>query len=489
MIERRGYVNIIENFDEYKYSFNFKTKIELENKHDIIEEILKNKHVTDLININLYDYSLDETVYDEQNSDSFDFTQMLTNMDDDSEEFRFKVTIKKNNFSIYSIETFLDYIDKLEFTHLLNNLNMFTITPPESLYIAEVKRHFHSSLFGDEKDNINRIEYIENMGDVVNTFGFPSHNLLPNDFDLDYKDISDENYDTIKILNFLKKLQGLLSLFFLSDFIELDKSKIIIKINNTYTLRSHFDFKKLTFSSFKIIDELYTIYQWVYENENSENIHDKLELARIQLAKNISFENNCFHLKTENIISNLQSMYKIYLKENVDKYIEATNKVAEIISDMTFKQNEITSSFTNSLKTNSTLLIGFFISLVVYNNLAAGETSIFNNSNFLLVILFTIISVISLILSFRQVNRNLNRTIDYYNKQKEIYQHLFSKDDIKQLFSSDYIDSIEEHVKVDRNLYTRVWIYQLIIIFFATFIATYFPSFFVTIIDFFFKIF
>src|SRR5690606_3562758 len=137
-------------------------------------------------------------------------------------------------------------------------------------------------------------------------------------------------------------------------------------------LNAHFNFANFSFSSNKDIDELYKVYRWVYNNENKENILEKLELARIQIAKNLTFENNCFKIKTENIMSNLRSMYKIYLKENVDKYIEATNKVAEIISQMIFRQNEIISSFTNSLKTNSILLISFFISLVVYNNLAAG---------------------------------------------------------------------------------------------------------------------
>ncbi|MFD2133299.1 hypothetical protein ACFSKI_18970 [Pseudogracilibacillus auburnensis] len=475
-------MSIIENFNEFNYSMNFKTKLELLNMQNVIEVFLNTKHEKDLINIEIYDYSLADTVYNESNIDSFDFTSLSTNIDEDSEEFRLKVTIKKNNFSIYSAEKFLEHIDELEFKHILNNFNTFTKTPPESLYIAEAKNQFHSTLFSDAKSKINREKYISQMGDAVNAFGFPSHSLLPNDFDLNYKDLSGENYDTIRIFKFLKQLQGLLSLFYLSDFIELEKNKITLKINNTYTLRSHFDFGELSFSSFKVIDELYKVYRWVYENENNENIQDKLELARIQLAKNISFEDNCFHIETENIMSNLQSMYKIYLKENVDKYIEATNKVAEIISDMTFRQNEITSSFTNSLKTNSTLLIGFFISLVVYNNLAAGETSIFNESNFLLVILFTIISGVSLALSHRQVNRNLDRSIGYYNKQKEIYQHLFSKDDIKKLFSIDYIDTLEKNVKTDRNLYTTVWILELITIFSASYIATYYPSFFMSVI-------
>lgn len=467
-----------ENFIEYKYVIEFYSKDELLNLQDQILKVFAKKNKSDSATLELLDKSLDDQIFYEQEIEAIDFTSLLDGIDEDSDEFRLVLMIKKNSFSIYSLEKFLENIKGLEFKNILNNFNRFTHdqNAPEYLSIKELDLQLISTLCSAEENKIYRTRYIALMGDSVNAFGFPVHSLLPNDFNFNYsgrKDISD-NFKTL--FDSLEKLKGLLSLFFLCDFIELDNNMIKIKLNNTYSFHYNFDFFEFSFSSQQVIDELFEIYQWVYDNSNTEHVHDKLELARIQVAKNLFLNGNTINLKNYNIVNNLNSMYKIYLKENVNQYIEATNKVAEIVSEMNYKQGEITSSFTNSLKTNSTLLIGFFISLVVYNNLAAGETSIFNNSNFILVVLFTIISTASLILSFLQVNRNLKRTTDYFDKQKEIYLHLFSKDDINQLFSDEYLEKIKSNVEFERNLYTGVWISELILILLISYTATFHPT-------------
>lgn len=469
-------MEIRENFKEFKVIKSFQPK-DLQKIQEEINGFYRSKYKKDVVNIDIYSELKDEFFYNKAKIVDTDIKSITKVIDenhiDEEDNLKLTLTIKKNNFSIYSMENFLQHIKSLEFNHIINNFNIYTQINTDSLYIVQDNIELKSTLFGNSNKDIDRKKYIKQMGDVVNTFGFPSHFLLPNDFDFNYMDITQKNKNITELIDYLKKLKGLLSLFFLSEFIELENNNITIKINNTYNLNAHFNFANFSFSSNKDIDELYKVYRWVYNNENKENILEKLELARIQIAKNLTFENNCFKIKTENIMSNLRSMYKIYLKENVDKYIEATNKVAEIISQMIFRQNEIISSFTNSLKTNSILLISFFISLVVYNNLAAGKTSVFNESNFLLVFLFTIISVSSLCLSYRQVKQNLNRAIKYYNKQKEIYEHLFSKDDIEQLFSNEYIDTMENNVTNDLKLYTKVWIFELILIFSISGIVTY----------------
>uniref|UniRef100_UPI000D46ECA8 hypothetical protein n=1 Tax=Aeromonas sp. HMWF015 TaxID=2056851 RepID=UPI000D46ECA8 len=209
---------------------------------------------------------------------------------------------------------------------------------------------------------------------------------------------------------------------------------------------------------------LYKIYDWSYEGGNCS---DKIGLVRNVLSIHLD-DNNKIKIDNE-AWQAIQSNYQIYLKENIQSYLEIKNKIGEFViesSSRTYTMaNEILSSFKNSIF----VFITFILTVVVVNGLKdTGEKSIFSDAYFAIVIILCIVSLIWREMTKRAVLKQFESAS---STVKEILQLNYSKvlmqDEINQCIDpvvSTNRTYLEEQVKQ----YSEWWL-GIILIFGLTY--------------------
>ena len=169
----------------------------------------------------------------------------------------------------------------------------------------------------------------------------PRYELTPEDFYF-------FNCNNNKIKQLFDKVLAFLCFLSIFDYIKLEKSLFSFRLNGFKILKN--DFNTETISNF-IIDtknnnELYEIYRWIYTDGNAT---DKLNISRNILSLNLDQK----HLKLDqNVFEAIKSNYRIYQKENVEKYLSVRKEISELLITLQGEINSIVSSFIDDFKKN-----------------------------------------------------------------------------------------------------------------------------------------
>ena len=158
--------------------------------------------------------------------------------------------------------------------------------------------------------------------------------------------------------------------------------------NNTFDLKicgyKNIYNKNLTIDFFNDKSEiLYKIYDWSYEGGNGP---DKIGLVRNVLSLHLNEENN-ININHE-VWDAVQSNYQIYLKENIQSYLEIKNKIGEFVLELSSKTYSMADDILNNFKNNILLLLTFIISVVVVNGIKDNGIEKIFSFEYLAVILF-----------------------------------------------------------------------------------------------------
>ena len=92
----------------------------------------------------------------------------------------------------------------------------------------------------------------------------------------------------------------------------------------------------------KIYDEFYKIYRWIFQDSNE---YDKIELTRHVISIHCKYS-DILNIDEKTFLS-IKSNYNIYLKENVDKYIELKNLVKPPVARKEDKYQQIGTKWTD----------------------------------------------------------------------------------------------------------------------------------------------
>lgn len=240
-----------------------------------------------------------------------------------------------------------------------------------------------------------------------------------------------------------------------------DYSEIIVKDE------SYLDYKmkgyrlisnriKLDSISFLGADELYGIYEWVY---NQGNFVDKIGLAKNIIS--IHMTGDDFTTLSKGALRSIESGYDIYLKENVKQYIEIKNKISEMLIAQADKASEITKNMFATLKTSFWSLVSFFVTIVLVKILSAKseDAVIISGEIVILMFVFTVFSFIYLFLSECEVSEEKTRLFERYTTIKDRYKDLLNENDLNKIIDVGALTSKDEtYIQRRRKVYRRVWI-------------------------------
>lgn len=294
---------------------------------------------TDNIYIDFIVYDEIECICNLNNSKSIEiFNETLSKYieDEDFTDYCFKIRINKTLHDgiiyVYDLHAFVAYLNKLDILSLLHLFyeyenNIFYVLD-KTINLRTGSYVFTNELTNDlqDLDSNLRMETLDKSHYIINQNGGNTYQFIPNDFYLKER----SEFDGLNKV--FDKLCIFLSLLFISNYSELTKNQLICKLVGYKTVTLVVDL----FFNDNIVENTVTsyfnIFNWIYEGKN---VSDKCGIARNVLSLYVN-NSNVWNI-AEDIFSFVLSCEEIYLKENIDKYIEVKGNVFNLLNELNGK--------------------------------------------------------------------------------------------------------------------------------------------------------
>lgn len=390
------------------------------------------------------------------------FNDYLSDLNE-TEEIRIDIEIQKkiidNKMSIYKFNNFNGYLLSLSIAEILklieynlgeNNCLIYELFDSDCLIATKsmIFKPVNNTYINTELD---RKEKILNCKKASNFFCSFNSSLLPDDF-----------YFIVNCLenpykNIFDKIKSLLSIIYIANSSELNENILKVQISGQRTENYKYYIDKDIYSN----DNLYYIYNWIYTDGNAI---DKAMLARNIISLHCKYTN--FIETDEKTIISIKSNYELYLKENVDKYIEIKNKMTEFLSLLIDQSKDIVLDIMGSLEKNIFAFFTFLITVFITNIISEkGLSNIFTKDITYLSYLILIGSLVFICIKNNQVKYKVKKFKDNYQAIKDNNLLFKESKEFSDVFDDTKIDAVEKEVNTEKWKVYKYWIMIIIFIF------------------------
>lgn len=268
-------------------------------------------------------------------------------------------------------------------------------------------------------------------------------------------------FQTDKLKIIFARITTVLSILFISNISELRDNTITFKINGYKTINGSENIKEYS-NIISISEFIYEIFSWVYKDDS--NIIDKIGITRNILSLHM----NSAHLSniTAELIKSIYSGYEIYLKENVERYIEILNQLTYFLNELNNQASNLALSFTNKFRNNLLGFLSFLLSTILFNTISSGMISnIFTRDMTIITIAMLVISFCYLVISIIETKFNVNKLKSKYDRNKRYYASILDDRDINRILSNDdYFHDDKLFIQKNALLYSILWVISIIVI-------------------------
>lgn len=390
--------------------------------------------------------------------------------DDDIEEFTLKIKlikhIKENKITIYDKEKFFEYIKTLNLKDLMMS---FSNKLKNDFFVMEffepITNIKSNSIYMFNKDSLNLDE--SQIYDIKNNRrrNIDSRKNLCNfinGYNLDYNDFI-FNMSQYEIDEVFKKLECIMSLIYIGNRSEfIDDNKIRISITGQTTIKFELDYQNLSIND--SLKQFSKICNWIYNQDRGDSA-DKIEIARNIISISLDDNPDLTDIRND-LLYSIQSAHEIYLKENVEKYLEVKQDVTKNLFEIMNSIGQIANQIGDGFKTNFIAIITFFISIIISNSTADNRlNNIFTPEITIISIIFILISCIYCILNVYNSNKEIERFEQIYERSKENYEGILNPEDIKNIYNDDkYLKEDKEYISKKVSSIKICWFIFLFII-------------------------
>jgi len=262
----------------------------------------------------------------------------------------------------------------------------------------------------------------------------------------------------------LDRLSYIFSIANIFDITSIRKDDVLYyKLNGYKTIEGFFSIDADCFDNKSYLTYM-KICDWVYSDPS--NIVEKLGLARNILS--IYLKEDSLQI-SEDAYFSMQSGFKTYLQENLNRYIEVRSNISEQLEHINQKANNAIDKYLNDYQKSSIIFVSFFLSILVLRVLSTGEfVNAFTKDATILSFLLLAISLLYLLFSLWNLNGEKNRLKKRYENLKGRFEDLLIKEDIERILQHDRefkeeIGFINKRTKA----YTALWIITVIMVLIA----------------------
>lgn len=450
-----------ENFTMYKMTTS-STSLQVPNAEDLIEMIKRVPY--DYVVI---DFRMDEgeliTINSKANVQ--DVQAFLVEINDqlkireNNSVFYIQIKIIKNPqdqeyYNVYSFEAFKLFLQGLHLKDLLGSFKDVLEGKQVVIFrLLNSSEEFNSATIffcpGAEGVKmpcvLTRDRIVEKGNEVRYFWKTTEYPFVPEDFYL-LKRSTDEFFN-----NLFDRLTLVFSLIYVVDISDVEENNAItIHCKGYRTINNNIYFEHLDVSK---LDLWFSIYQWVY---TEGNLVDKVGLARNIISLYAS-RNNLLEIE-ETVYEAIKSNYKIYLKQNLQQYVEIKNHISQVYFDLSQRSNLVVDNLVELFNKNVQWLLTFYLSVLIFNTLSTGKIeNIFTRDIAVLSYAFLVISFIVLIVYIVQIKSQKERFIQQYDQIQSYYKDLLDENDLTNIFGNDAIEKNMAYINEKTLQYSLAW--------------------------------
>lgn len=304
-----------------------------------------------------------------------------------------------------------------------------------------------------ETIDINRNNLYENYKNNCHHTGINFYKFLPTDFKLIQ---NSSNQDLNELFNKVCFLLVLIYIVNISEFSSNTHHSNIIKykLDGYRTIKNEFDFLEMNTTC---LDKYYKIFIWIYLENTNSNISDKIGLSRNVISLHTN-DNDILNVSGD-IYSSIKSNFDIYLKENVQRYLEVKNQVSNFMYDMSLKAESYSSSFADIFKTNILIFLSYFLSMIVVTAIDKGKfINMFSTEVTTVTLVILTISFFYKKLAVKELNEKIDRFKTKYQLLKKRYSDILEEENLNNLFTNDVEhDADVEYMNKSLDKFNKLW--------------------------------
>lgn len=388
----------------------------------------------DTVTIALMNDSNDMVTFTNHQTEAYDYSSLTVDMqseDNISVRIQIDKAVANGKFSIYDYESFVDDLLLRSLTEIMGWFSLH-LSGQESLtfevfdYDVSFSTRtiaFESSEDATFKPTVNRIQRLNDCKDTTCFYNMNTFEVIPDDFI--FQGIVRAN---ARIQSLFGKLATILSLAYVSSSSSFEDGKIKLQISGQRTVS--YD---LTLTDIREDDKWQNIYTWIYTDGNPT---DKALIAHNVISLHCKFE-AILNLDGA-VFDAIKTNYNLYLRNNVDKYLDMKRDIAKFIQDVVAQVGDYAVSILGKFKANLLAIFGFLFTVVLTR---IGSTQkwddIFTRHTVYLVEVFVIGSLAYLIVCFSETRFKLEKTKKGYYALKDNYRDVLSDAELNEAFKND----------------------------------------------------
>jgi hypothetical protein len=186
---------------------------------------------------------------------------------------------------------------------------------------------------------------------------------------------------------------------------------------------------------------IYTTYQWAFSDNN---ISTKLGILRNILSLNTA--EKASDVFNQNFLKILFSNYQIYLKDNINKYIEVKNKAISIINNLNEKLVENYYNFKKTSRASLIAVVSYFFTVIVIRFLSFKKvsTELIDFEIFSLTLVFSVAAIVYIYKQYVEVKTYKQMCLKRLESVNKQYEGILSDNERKETFSKALLIDCEE---------------------------------------------
>lgn len=256
----------------------------------------------------------------------------------------------------------------------------------------------------------------------------------------------------------LDRISLLFSIISIYDITSIVENRLYYKLNGYRTFEGE---KAIDNLDTKLYPIYFKIFDWIYSE--TSKIHDKIGLTRNIIS--LSIKENEIYI-SDSVFLSIQSSYKTYLKDNINKYIEIRNKIIDELGWISQKSSEIVSNYLSNYQKSIFTFLSFFTSVFLLKFLNKQDnSSFFSKNETVFSIAFLFLSAIYLLFSIWNIYLEKKRLTRKYENVKTRYYDLLNVNDINRILDNDEEFNYEMNfITIRQKIYTLLWVVTILLL-------------------------
>lgn len=370
--------------------------------------------------------------------------------------------IKKQILHIYNFASLCLFWEKLCWRDRLNALSKNDLKNGAVFYLLEDDiKPFKTEAFYFTNDITLKpqiTDYMEDIRENVYWSNIDIYPLSPIYFHLIQRgDISNIFTKTFDVLS---TIISLCTLFDITSICEDDCLKY--KLCGYKNVSGKMDIEIYSIELAKTELEYYKLFKWVYVGEGNKS--DKIGIVRNILSLFIT--NNSIGIQ-ENVFLSVQSSFKTYLKDNLDKYVAIRNQVYQELDSIIALSSATKKDFLDGFKNNLLACVTFFFSTLVLEVLGKNQqsTNLFSSDVAILCNAIFLISFLYMLWMRGDIDHEKKNISKRYSILKERYSDLLIPKEVDIILrNGKELNEQIDYINLIKRKYTILWICSLLIL-------------------------